>query len=496
MTKAQAPMLHVMKARVIYLCLLAVATFCRANAVTEEQHGGATAPSINVLIFSKTQGFRHASIPLAVSSLKSLGAQRNWNVDATESSEQFTDANLAKYAVVVWLNTSGDVLNSTQKAAYERFHRSGKGTVAIHEGGTDTEREGWPWYRKLASVLFVSHPAIQKATLDVTDRTHPATIMLPTKWEHIDEWYNFDTVPSDAHVIINVDEHSYEPGPDAMETAIGDHPIAWYKEFDGGRYFYTALGHTVEDYTTDSFFLAHIAGAIDWAAHRPFVPDRGALILSEFDGSSSNGQWERQAPSAPDFKYEVEPTRLYMQNTSILNQHLVRKGTAIDPNRPYAIEGTFSILRPMSPMDSNSFAVNFNVAGADGDQNPINTWSLNVDLNGNGEGGVMKFMGFHNGAFAEIGHLETNWGKPETEYSFRIYVNADLNAKHKSKIVSMLIKQGDLRLEEFQVDYSAFPYQPDQSRSTRLGFNTHGANWVLKNLKVYYLDVLAASKWP
>src|SRR5882757_7196342 len=249
-----------------------------------------------ILIFSKTQAFRHDSIPAGIAAIKGVGAKLGWQVDATEDPGQFTDSNLGKYDVVVWLNTSGNVLDPAQQAAYERFHRSGKGTVAIHEGGTDTEREGWPWYRKLASVLFVAHPPIQKATLKVWDRTHPATVMLPPKWEHTDEWYNFDAAPADAHVLIDVDENSYSPGPDAMHGHVGSHPIAWYKEFDGGRYFYTELGHRRRLYDGHSFSFprdrSHRMGR--GQGSDPVVMDTdgpAAVILKEFDGTSPNGIW-------------------------------------------------------------------------------------------------------------------------------------------------------------------------------------------------------------
>ena len=448
--------------------------------------------STRILVFSKTSAFRHDSIPEGIAALKKLGVERGWQVDATEDAGQFTDSNLREYDVVVWLNTSGNVLDPAQQAAYEKYNHSGKGTVAIHEGGTDTERDGWPWYRKLASVLFVSHPQIQKATLIVWDRTHPATVMLPPKWEHTDEWYNFDAAPADAHILMGADESSYNPGPDAMQERVGFHPIAWYKEFDGGRYFYTALGHTSEDYTTDPLFLSHVAGAIGWAAGKapnPVVMETEgppALILKEFDGTSPNGVWERQAPSEPTFKYVIKPEQLDMYASSAFNQHLVRKGIVIDPSRPYAVQGNFTILSPLNEI--NSFCFNLNVAGADGDLSKVNTWSLNVDLQQHG-GAVIKFMGFHDGKFADLGEIETSWGAADTEYTFRIYVNADLSGQYRDKWISAIVKKGDAELEKFTVDYSSFPYQPDYTKKVRFGVNSHMGNWILKDLKIYYLDV-------
>jgi hypothetical protein len=182
----------------------------------------------------------------------------------------------------------------------------------------------------------------------------------------------------------------------------------------------------------------------------------------------------------------VKPGALEMYANTELNQHLVREGIAIDPSRPYAVEGKFVI--PKLGDDANSFCVNLNVAGADGDVSNVNTWSLNVDIHQEG-GAVMKFMGFVKGRFTEIGQVETNWGAAGTEYGFRMYVNADYDGRYQFKRVSMFVMKGDTQLEKLMVDYSSFPYQPDGAKSVRLGVNTHNTDWVLRDLKVYYLDV-------
>jgi len=365
----------------------------------------------------------------------------------------------------------------------------------MHEAGTDTERNGWPWYRKMASVLFAGHPMIQKATVVVHDQTHPASFVLPLEWEHVDEWYSFVSDPRldpAVHVLASVDERTYKPGEFAMGQGSRDHPIAWYKQYDGGRYFYTSLGHTYESYRSDRFFRALITGAIEWAGGRK--PDHlakdtedASVILKEFDGKSPNGVWDRQGPPQPtDFKYAVKPDRLEMVANTPLNQHLVREGVAIDPSRPYAIEGKFTIPRVHD--DVNSFCVNLNVAGPDGDLSSVNTWSLNVDLHAEG-GAVIKFMGFVNGRFTDIGEMETTWGAAATEYSFRMYVNADFDSRYQAKRVSMFVMKDNTQLEKFMVDYSSFPYQPDETKTVRIGVNTHEADWLLRDLKVYYLDV-------
>jgi type 1 glutamine amidotransferase len=471
-----------------FLCTILLALFSAMSAQT------ASVP-LKVLIFSKTAAFRHASIPVGISAIEELGALHGWDVDATEDASQLNDDNLKHYDVVVWLNTSGNVLDSRQKASYERFQQSHKGTVAIHEAGTDTERDNWPWYRKMASVLLTDHPEIQKATVLVQDQTHPASFTLPLRWEHVDEWYSFASDPRldpDVHVLASVDEETYDPGEFAMGKGLRDHPVAWYKQYDGGRYFYTSLGHTYEDYRSDCYFRALLAGAIEWAAGRKpdhLVKDTGdaALIFKEFDGKSPNGVWDRQGPPQPaNFKYAVKPDRLEMYANTPLNQHLVREGVAIDPARPYAVEGKFLI--PVVHDDVNSFCVNLNVAGPDGDVRDVNTWSLNVDLHPEG-GAVIKFMGFVNGRFTDIGEMETTWGAAGTEYGFRMYVNADFDGRYQAKRVSMFITKDNTQLEKLMVDYSSFPYQPDETKSVRLGVNTHEADWVLRDLKVYYLDV-------
>jgi hypothetical protein len=224
------------------------------------------------------------------------------------------------------------------------------------------------------------------------------------------------------------------------------------------------------------------------------VTDTGdaALIFKEFDGKTPNGVWDRQGlPQPPDFKYAVKPGALEMYSTSPLNQHLVREGVAIDPLRPYAVEGKFVI--PKLGDDANSFCVNLNVAGPDGDVSNVNTWSLNVDLHQEG-GGVIKFMGFVNGRFTEIGQVETTWGAAKTEYGFRMYVNADYDGRYQSKRVSMFVTNGSVQLEKLMVDYSSFPYQPDPPKPVRIGVNTHNTDWVLRDFKVYYLDVPQHSK--
>lgn len=217
------------------------------------------AESFAVLVFSKTAGFRHASIPDGIVAIQDLGAQYNFTVDATEDSTRFTDEALTAYRVVVFLNTTGDVLNTDQQAAFERFIQRGGGFVGIH-AASDTEYD-WPWYGQLVGAYFASHPAIQPATLVVVDPTHRSTRPLPTEWPRIDEWYNFQSPPApEVNVLVRLDETTYEGG------TMGDkHPISWYHDYAGGRAWYTAMGHTSESYG-EPLFRDHIAGGVLWAA--------------------------------------------------------------------------------------------------------------------------------------------------------------------------------------------------------------------------------------
>ena len=216
-------------------------------------------PALSVLVFSKTAGFRHDSIPAGIAAIQALGGQNNYRVESTEDASMFADENLAHYRVVVFLNTTGDVLDPGEQAAFERFIRRGGGFVGIH-AASDTEYD-WPWYGGLVGTYFHKHPAIQPATLIVVDPSHGSTRHLPINWTRTDEWYNFTHgLDPDVTVLIRIDERSYRGG-----TMGADHPISWYHPYDGGRAWYTAIGHTIESYS-EPLFLQHLLGGINWAA--------------------------------------------------------------------------------------------------------------------------------------------------------------------------------------------------------------------------------------
>ena len=212
-----------------------------------------------VLVFSKTAGFRHGSIEDGIIAIQQLGEAHQFGVAATEDAGRFTPDELATYEAVVFLNTTLDVLDDEQQAAFEGYIQQGGGFVGIH-AAADTEYN-WPWYGGLVGAYFQSHPQQQDAQILFTDRHHPSTAGLPHRWTHYDEWYNYRANPrADVHVLAVVEERSYEGG------AMGhDHPIAWAHAYDGGRAWYTGLGHTPESYS-DAVFLRHLLGGIEWAA--------------------------------------------------------------------------------------------------------------------------------------------------------------------------------------------------------------------------------------
>ena len=222
-------------------------------------------PSYRVLAFTRTEGFRHSSIDAGLSALRDLGRDHGFEVTATESSAVFSDASLARFAAVVFLNTTGDVLDRPEEEAFERYIRGGGGFVGVHSA-TDTEY-GWPWYGDLVGAWFDGHPAVQNATLHVEDADHESTLALPTEWMRRDEWYDFRRNPRDfVNVLLTIDESTYSGG-----SMGADHPIAWYREFDGGRSWYTAGGHTSAAYG-EPLFRLHLLGGIEWAAGQTESP--------------------------------------------------------------------------------------------------------------------------------------------------------------------------------------------------------------------------------
>lgn len=210
-----------------------------------------------ILVFSKTAGFHHNAIPAGIMAIQRMAMENKFIADTTTDATKINTVNLKQYAAVVFLNTTGDIFNEQQEKAFEQYIRSGGGFVGVH-AATDTEY-GWPWYGKLAGAYFINHPAQQVAELNVLNRKTISTAHLPEVWKRKDEWYNFKDISGDLKILISINENSYKGGNNGA-----NHPMAWYHDFDGGRAFYTGLGHTQESYT-EPFFLQHLLGGIQYA---------------------------------------------------------------------------------------------------------------------------------------------------------------------------------------------------------------------------------------
>ena len=211
-----------------------------------------------VLVFSKTLGYHHNSIAAGNIAIQKLGAENDFAVDTTTDASLFNPESLRKYNAVIFLSTTGDVLNDEQQKAFENYIKSGGGFVGLH-AATDTEYD-WPWYNKLVGAYFKSHPKQQNAVLHVTDTTFIATKHLPHEWKRWDEWYNFKSLQLEGlHILLTIDEKSYTGGKNGQF-----HPMSWYHEFDGGRAFYTELRHTDESFS-EPFFLQHLLGGLQYA---------------------------------------------------------------------------------------------------------------------------------------------------------------------------------------------------------------------------------------
>lgn len=220
-----------------------------------------------VLIFSKTNGFRHESIEPGMEAIKKVGKTKGWDVRTTENGAFFNDDYLHRFKVVVFLSTTGDILTPEQEKAFEKFVENGGGYVGIH-AASDTEYD-WAWYDHMLGTHFRDHPLYPEHTPDaevITDnRTHPTTQHLPAKWHKVDEWYNFKQSvrgKDSIQVLLSLNEASYPAKWPAKMG--GDHPISWINTVGQGRVFYTGMGHTNETFT-DRYAMPHIVAGIEWA---------------------------------------------------------------------------------------------------------------------------------------------------------------------------------------------------------------------------------------
>ena len=223
----------------------------------------------NVLLFTKTAGWHHKSQTEGVKALEGLADKHFFNLIWHEESHYFNDDYLKNVDVVVFLSTTGDILNLKEQAALERFVKAGKGFVGIHSA-SDTEYD-WSWYQKLVGRTFNIHPVIQTGVLSKVPNTNFIGLNhMPQQMLWTDEWYEFGPELTKLNYLLTVDEQTYNPAADWGNNKTGSgmgafHPISWYHNYDGGRSFYTALGHTNAVYKSE-FLTEHIYGGIYWAA--------------------------------------------------------------------------------------------------------------------------------------------------------------------------------------------------------------------------------------
>lgn len=247
---------------------LALLVACMALAVSSRSELFAAEP--RVLVYTKNgKGYIHDNIAASTAAIRELGASHGFAVDASTNPAAFTDANLKRYAVIIFCNSNNEAFeNDEQREAFKRYNQAGGGFVGIHSA-SGSERQ-WPYYWALLGGKFVRHPPLQQFTLHVIDSRHPATAHLGKTWEWTDECYYLDNLNPDIRVLLAVDLTTVkDPQRDKYPGKVfGDRfPLAWCHEFDGGRQFYTALGHKKEHYS-DPTLRQHILGGILWAMRK------------------------------------------------------------------------------------------------------------------------------------------------------------------------------------------------------------------------------------
>ena len=228
-----------------------------------------------ILIFTRANGYKHAPIPAATAALTAIARKEGWTAEVTDDPRRFNPRDLQRFAVVVWNNTSGTVLDGQEAEAFRRYVEGGGGFVGIHGAGGDPSY-AWPWYvQTLIGAQFIAHPGppyspqFQTARLKVEDRSQPASRRLPQPWSRTDEWYSFAASPrGKVRVLVSLDEGSYRPvGYNGKDIRMGDHPIVWQHCVGRGRAFFSAMGHRPQAYAEPAY-RDLLQGALEWAARR------------------------------------------------------------------------------------------------------------------------------------------------------------------------------------------------------------------------------------
>ena len=216
--------------------------------------------TFSVLVITETKGFVHrAAIKSGKELITNIGVQNSFNVYHSNNSNVITARNLEEISTIIFLNTTSDILNLDEQEVMESFIKSGKGFVGIHSAA-DTEYK-WSWYGKLVGAYFKNHPpGTSIASIQTVNKKHISTKHLEDVWEIRDEWYNYYDMNPDVNVLLNLDESTYFGGKHGK-----NHPITWYHQFDGGRAFYTGLGHLAITYS-DERFIKLLEGGILYAS--------------------------------------------------------------------------------------------------------------------------------------------------------------------------------------------------------------------------------------
>ncbi|TBW27807.1 ThuA domain-containing protein [Gramella sp. KN1008] len=211
-----------------------------------------------VLVFHETEGYRHASIEAGIQAIQRIGNENGFKTVVSRDSRFFTENDLSEIALVIFLNTTGDILDTDEEVAFQSYMDNGGNFFGIH-AAADTEYD-WAWYGKLVGAYFKSHPRVQTAVVNVIMPDHVTVDHLPEKWKREDEWYNYKDLRPDLRVLLSLDEKTYKGGEN------GDyHPIAWFQNYTGGGIsVYTGGGHTAESYS-DPDFLEHLRRCIRFA---------------------------------------------------------------------------------------------------------------------------------------------------------------------------------------------------------------------------------------
>lgn len=230
----------------------------------------AQAKEKRVLVYTRNgKGYVHDNIPASIAALQQLGQQLGLRVDTSSNPASFTDDNLRQYAALIFSNTNNSVFdNDAQKVAMMRYIQAGGGFMGIHSA-SGTERN-WKWFKLMLGATFRRHPPFQPLRIHVLDRRHPATRGLPASWTTEDECYFFKEFNVNVHVLLVTDirEIRDDQPADSVRQFSNQYPAAWCQEFDGGRVWYTALGHSAEDYSNPQY-LAHLRAGLQWLLAKP-----------------------------------------------------------------------------------------------------------------------------------------------------------------------------------------------------------------------------------